>query len=185
LDKYLNESILIQACIKGDINAQKSLYQQYAPKMFGVCLRYCKQKENAEDMLQEAMYKVFANLNQYAGNGSFEGWIRKIVVRTILMEFRKNKIDFSNLDLDHYTIADNGHFSAFEVFDKEELITALKLLSDGCRVIFNLYAIEGYSHQEIADELDVSVGTSKSQLSKARNILKKHYNKKELLNDKI
>ncbi len=185
LDKYINQEILIKACINGDINAQKSLYQKYAPKMLGVCLRYLKRKEDAEDMLQEAMFKVFTSLHQFSNQGSFEGWIRRIVVRVILMELRKNKLDFSALEIDHYTISEQASFSAFEVFEHEDLMTVLNQLPDGYRIIFNLYAIEGYSHQEIAEELGITTSTTKSQLSRARNILKKHYDKKEIINNKI
>jgi RNA polymerase sigma factor (sigma-70 family) len=185
LDKYINETILIKACINGDITAQKSLYQQFAPKMYGVCLRYCKRKEDAEDMLQEAMFKVFSNLQQYSSQGSFEGWMRKVVVRVILMELRKSKIDFSSLELDHYSLAEGSSFTAFDVFYREDLISALNTLPDGYRIIFNLYAIEGYSHQEIADQLGITTSTTKSQLSRARAVLKKIYDRKELLNNKI
>lgn len=173
---------MVKACLTNDSHAQKSLYDQFAPKMFGVCLRYCKRHEEAEDMLQEAMFKVFVDLHQFQNKGSLEGWIRKVVVRTILMEFRKKKIIFDDIDDQHILLADHGHQAIFDKFEQEAMIDLLRLLPEACRLVFNLYVMEGYSHQEIAEALQITTGTTKSQLFRARSILKKYFDQKNIVN---
>ena len=177
-----NEKQLIEACLKDDLRAQKMLYHRYARKMMGVCLRYAKSWEEAEDLLQEGFFKVFVDLKQYHGNGSFEGWIRKVIVNTALQHIRKRKeIYFSNVRIENVEEADFSYQEIFHQLEKEELLKVLKKLPEGCQVIFNLYALEGFTHKEIGEKLEISIGTSKSQLSKARTLLKESFRKLNIM----
>lgn len=166
LPSFSCETELIVACRNNNRHAQYALFQQFAGKMLHVVKRYITNTSEAEDTLMEGFVKVFKKLEQYQGGGSFEGWIRKIMVNEALMSIRKNKDRFP-VDID----------VAFDVAHPDETLMQLGLqeiedliasLPKGYRTIFNLYAIEGYSHAEIALLLDISEGTSKSQLSRAR-----------------
>lgn len=177
-----DEKQLIEACLEDDLRAQKMLYHRYARKMMGVCLRYAKSWEEAEDLLQEGFLKIFVDLKQYNGNGSFEGWMRKVIVNTALQHIRKRKqMFFSNIEIEQIEEADFSYKEVFYKFEKEELLKLLKRLPEGCQLIFNLYALEGFTHKEIGEQLNISIGTSKSQLSKARALLKKSFQKLTIL----
>ena len=177
-----SETELIEQCIKGDRKCQEMLYKQYSSKMFGICLGYMSDHDAAKEILQEGFIKIFSSLKQYKGNGSFEGWIRKIIVNTAIDHYKKHLRDNRNL-----TIEDVKSFPLeVSVPDKileKELLMLIKKLPEGARVIFNLYAVEGYNHNEIAEMLDISSGTSKSQFSRARMLLQdwigKLYNTKK------
>lgn len=172
----LNEKILIQKCLKGELLAQKELYHRFSKKMMGVCLRYVKTWEEAEDLLQEGFLMVFKDLIQYNGMGSFEGWVRKVIVNVALQHLRKKKEIFNvntRVEIDDLKDEAFGSAEILEGFDGEELLHKLQKLPEGCQVIFNLYVFEELSHKEISQKLNISVGTSKSQLSKARMLLKK------------
>jgi RNA polymerase sigma-70 factor (ECF subfamily) len=150
---------------------QDLLYHKYASKMFGVCFRYSQDKYKAEDILQESFIKVFQSLDRFRKEGSLEGWIRRIVVNTSLEEHRKNVHMYPVSDFEEAVL----EYSEEEVLSgiaADELMSMLDQLSPGYRTIFNLYAIEGYSHKEIAEMLGISEGTSKSQLARARMLLK-------------
>lgn len=168
----MNEAELIEGCISGNPRAQKQLYDTFSGKMMGVCLRYCKNQETAEDAIQEGFIKVFSKISEYNHIGSFEGWIRRIMVNTSLDLLRKNKKHAFQVDVDEleFMLTDNelvtGNMAT------EELLNILKTLPDGYRVVFNMFAIEGYSHKEIAEQLGVSENTSKSQYSRARAYLR-------------
>jgi RNA polymerase sigma-70 factor (ECF subfamily) len=140
--------------------------------MFGVCLRYEPCREKASDILQDAFVKVFKSLNHFKGEGSFEGWIRKIVVRTALDEFRKTTRLYSVADYDDYDMRD-GSPSVVSTMSANELMDMVKSLSPGYRTVFNLFAVEGFQHKEIAEMLNISEGTSKSQFARARATLQK------------
>jgi RNA polymerase sigma-70 factor (ECF subfamily) len=166
LPSFSSETELINACRNNNRHAQHALFQQFAGKMLHVVKRYITNTSEAEDTLMEGFVKVFKKLEQYQGDGSFEGWIRRIMVNEALMSIRKNKDRFP-VDID----------VAFDVAHPDETLMQLGLqeiedliasLPKGYRTIFNLYAIEGYTHAEIAHLLDISEGTSKSQLSRAR-----------------
>ncbi|MFT5915706.1 MAG: RNA polymerase sigma factor (sigma-70 family) [Bacteroidia bacterium] len=169
--KKYSEQELVEKCQKGNRNAQQQLYSQHSDKMLAICLRYVGEFE-AEDVLVNGFMKVFEKLNQFSGEGSLEGWIRRIMVNESLMHLRKNKkMQFSS-DLESAEREMSGDL-ADAPLDAEELLQLVQSLPDGYRMVFNLYAIEGFSHKEIAKKLTISEGTSKSQLSKARAMLRK------------
>lgn len=175
----MTEAQLILGCRQNDVLAQKELYNCYAPKMMGVCARYFANRHLAKDVLQEGMLKVFKNISQYNGKGSFEGWIRRVVVNTALAELRKSSIHFEITD--GIEIESNWQNNALQNLKVQDLLKMIHSLPGGFRVVFNLYAIEGYSHKEIAIQLGISEGTSKSQLSRARRQLQEMIKKEGLL----
>lgn len=169
----MTDQELVQACMRKDPKAQRALYDQFAGKMMGVCLRYAKDQSDAQDVLQEGFIKVFEKLEQYSGKGSLGGWIRMIMINTALIKIRKEK-KFSHheelSDAAEFTQADYG---VLDTLAAEEIMKLIQKLPDGYRTVFNLYAIEGYSHKEIGEMLGVSESTSKTQFFKAKNHLKK------------
>lgn len=169
LPSFSCETELIVACRNNNRHAQHALFQQFAGKMLHVVKRYITNTSEAEDTLMEGFVKVFKKLGQYQGGGSFEGWIRKIMVNEALMSIRKNKDRFPvDIDVAFDVAHPDETFMQLGLQEIEDLIASLP---KGYRTIFNLYAIEGYSHAEIALLLDISEGTSKSQLSRARTQL--------------
>ncbi len=168
----MDESALVKKCIKGDARAQRALFEKFAPKMLGVCMRYAKNTEQAEDVLQDGFVKVFTKLSNYSGNGSLEGWIRRVIVNTALDEIRRNVKFQNNVNVDDvdYKLELNSHI--VEGLAADDLMKIINDLPDGYRVVFNMFAIEGYSHKEIAMQLNISENTSKSQYSRARAYLK-------------
>ena len=163
------EEKIIQLAVDNNRSAQQKIYSQFSPKMLSVCRQYIKDIHQAEDIMITAFMKVFVNLKNFQHSGSFEGWIRRIMVNECISHIRvQKKVSF--LDEENYSEDSfNNIESQFSVEDIQYLIDGLP---DGYKMIFNLYAIEGYKHQEIADMLGISEGTSKSQLSHARKILK-------------
>ena len=173
----MDEVSLIAGCIKGNQMAQKALFDSFSPKFFALCLRYMNSKYDAEDVLQEGMVKIFTKLPEYQGKGSFEGWMRRIIVNTCLDQIRKNqklKMDVS-IDKEEYKLSMNANI--LENMSANELIEEIKKMPPGYRVVFNMFAIEGYSHQEIAEKLGVKESTSKSQYLRARAYLKERIEK--------
>jgi RNA polymerase sigma factor (sigma-70 family) len=175
---HVNEHMLIAKCIAGHRVYQEALYQKYRRKFMGICLRYSKNREEAEDMLQEGFYKIFKSLQQYKAAGSFEGWMRKIMVNTILEEVRKKNLMFSEADISN--LPDEPYNDdLWNDMNAKELVALINLLPPGYRVVFNLFAVEGYSHREIGERLGISEGTSRSQFSKARKQLQQMILKRE------
>lgn len=175
----MNEHEIIKGCLKNDRASQKALYEQHYSKMLGVCLRYAKDKDEAKDVLHEAFLKVFTNLKNFNGTGSFEGWIRRIMVNTSIDHLRKNKQNYLIVSTVYANekasnMADEVEEDELINIDKEEILKAVQELTPAYRTVFNLYVIEGFTHKEIAEMLDVSEGTSKSNLSKAKFNLKKN-----------
>lgn len=162
---------LIENCKNGDRRAQKAIYDSLAPRMSAVCLRYMGQKESAEDVLQDGFVTLFSKLDSFSGEGSFEGWARKIFVNTALMSLRKNDILKQTEDVDSAWDICSSEPTAIQNISHEELLNMIAELPDGFRTVFNMYVIEGYSHKEIADELQISEATSRSQLLRARALL--------------
>lgn len=166
------EDTLVRECRKQDSQAQREVYNRYASTMLGVCVRYIKEPEQAEDVMINGFVKVFEKIDQFKGDGSFEGWIRRIMVNDSLTYLRQNKSMYLEVDIekaDHepdYSQMDS-HLEA------EDLLQLIQELPSGYRTVFNLYAVEGFSHKEIADQLGISENTSKSQLSRARSMLQK------------
>ena len=150
---------------------QHLLYQRFAPKMFGVCLRYTARSDEAQDVLQEGFIKVFGKMGTYRGAGSFEGWMRRIFVNTAIERFRKKNHLQPITEQEEETI-ENNDLSVIEALAEKDIINLVQRLPPGYRTVFNLYVIEGYSHKEIGRMLGISEGTSKSQLSRAKTQLK-------------
>lgn len=166
------ETELIEGCKHKDAKAQKGLYDRYAGKLYALCCRYIKEKMEAEDVLITAFTKILDRIDQYKGEGSFEGWMKRVVVNESLSYLRKNKNMYLEMDIE---AADREpDFERLESnLQAEDLMKMIAALPSGYRIIFNLYAIDGYSHKEIADQLGISENTSKSQLSRARVALQK------------
>lgn len=181
----LSENQLIENCINGNRKSQKDLYDMYSAKMFAICLRYAKNQMDAEDILQEAFVKLFNNLHKFRGEGSFDGWVRRIFVNTAIEHIRRKKENTVVGEGLENSVVDK-HTSALDNLYEKDLIKTAGQLSKGYQTVFNLYAIEGFSHKEIAMQLGITESTSKSQFSRAkailRNIIKeKQPNKKNLL----
>lgn len=170
IGKY-TEDELINKCIIGDRSAQRALYNHYAPKMFAICLRYAKDYHTAEDILQDAFVKVFRNIAKFRREGSFEGWLRRIFVNTSIEYYRRQVHLYPIVDSEDKPI-DIEDEAAFDHLDEQDLLNMVNSLSPGYKTVFNLYCIEGYSHKEIGKLLGVSEGTSKSQLARAKSILR-------------
>ena len=163
---------LINDCIAGNQNALAKLYRQFAPKMFGVCLRYAKDSTEAEDNLQEGFIKVFTNLKSFRNDGSLEGWIRRIMINVSLEKIRKQHLMYPVEDV---AIYDSINYSddVIAKISADDLVKLIQELPPRYQLVFNLYVIEGMSHQKIAEEMSITQGTSKSNLARAREILKK------------
>lgn len=168
----LNEEQLIEGCKRNDVHCQKLLYEKYATKMMGVSLRYCNSKMEAEDVLQDAFIKIFNKIKTFKGEGSFEGWVRKVVVFTALKsnDKRVKKFEPSNLD---NAPEQTFNSQAISKMETDSLLKILNKLPDGYKTVFNLYAIEGYSHKEIGEMLGVTEVTSRTQYSRAKKQLVK------------
>ncbi|MDB4161691.1 sigma-70 family RNA polymerase sigma factor [Bacteroidia bacterium] len=166
----LDERELIKGCVKNDVHSQQALYEHFAPKMMGVSMRYCTSKMEAEDVLQDAFIKIFDKIKTFKGEGSFEGWIRKIVVFTALKSNDKRVSKFEPGSLEN---VQEQSFDAKAISNMEtaNLLSILQELPEGYRAVFNLYAIEGYSHKEIGKILDISDVTSRTQYSRAKQHL--------------
>lgn len=167
-----NEQELIQGCRKGDRAAQKRLYDTFSPKMYALCCRYVKASMEAEDVLVTAFTKILDKIDQYKSEGSFEGWVRRVVVNEALTWLRRNRNMYLELELEAADY-EPDYKSLSDHLEAEDLMTMINDLPSGYRIVFNLYAIDGYSHKEIADQLGISENTSKSQLSRARAYLQK------------
>ncbi len=166
-----NEKEIIEGCKKQNRKAQKMLYDRYASKFLGICMRYAKDRQEAEDTLQEAFLKIFERIDQYTFSGAFEGWMRRIIVNTAISNYRKNLKHYNHFDVDEIKEYEEDVNTADLEFTMEEMLRVIQSLSPGYRTIFNLYAIEGYSHKEIAEMLGIDVATSKSQYSRARKVI--------------
>ena len=170
---------LASLCAKGDRSAQKRLYDKLAPKMFAVCLRYMGEREAAEDILQDGFVTLFSKIESYSGEGSFEGWARKIFVNTALMSLRKNDVLKQSEDLEVAWGVSSPEASAVQNVSYKELLGLIAKLPTGFRTVFNMYVIEGYSHKEIGEALGISENTSRSQLMRARTMLQGWLKKRE------
>lgn len=163
---------LIRRCLAGNPAAQRELYEAFKVPLFRVCLRYAKDRSEAEDMLQDGFIKIFQDLKNYRGTGVFAGWMRKVMVNTALQHLRKQKKMFPSIDLqevhDQFETDEDIHSD----LNAKALTQLVQQLPAGYRAVFNLYVIEGYSHQEIAQQLGITTSTSKSQLFKAKASLR-------------
>lgn len=168
----MDDTTLVKECVKGNAKAQRMLFDKFSRKMLGVCLRYTKNQEEAEDVLQEGFIKTFSKLSDFSHEGSLEGWIRRIMVNTALDLIRKNTKFLNDVPIDiiNYQIGINDYI--IENLNVEDLLLLIKTMPDGYKVVFNMFAIEGYSHQEIATTLGISESTSKSQFMRAKAYLR-------------
>ena len=170
----MDEEQLVKKCLEKDTLAQKQLFEFYSRRMMGVCLRYSKDSEEAQDVLQMGFVKVFEKLHMYNFKGSLESWIRKIIVNTALDNIRKNKKFMNDVEMDKVDYQLHNHNeNALDSLSAQDLLKVIQEMPPGFRTVFNMFAIEGYSHKEIAEELNISVNTSKSQYSRARAHLQK------------
>jgi len=165
-----DEYELIRGCINQDARCQRMLFDKYAGRMMSVCLRYANDTMEAEDMIQDAFIKVFQYIGQFKFEGAFEGWIRRIVVNTAIRHLEKKKLHFKDID-DNSQNTPKIEAQAYNHLGEEDLLKLINQLPDGYRLVFNLNVVEGYSHEEIAEMLNIQAGTSRSQLVKARKML--------------
>ncbi len=166
------DSDLIKGCISGIRKHQENLYQIFSSKMYAVCLRYCNNSDDAQDVLQDGFVKVFKNLEKFRFEGSFEGWVRRIFVNTAIEHYRKksNLISITeSVELSH----EDDNWTGLDRLAEKDILNIIKKLSPGYRTVFNMYVIEGYTHKEIAELLNINEGTSKSQLARAKSLLQK------------
>ena len=170
---------LLSLCKKGDRRAQKKLYDSLAPKMFALCIRYMGDREAAADVLQDGFVTLFSKLGTFSGDGSFEGWARRIFVNTALMSLRKNDILRNTTDLEDAAPVASEASSALDDIGYKELMAMVASLPTGFRTVFNMYVIEGFSHKDIADALGISEATSRSQLLRGRTMLQEMIRKRK------
>lgn len=166
----MNEQKLIRGCLRGCARCQRLLYERYASKMYAVCLRYARTPSDAADILQEGFIKVFTKLEQFQFQGSFEGWIRRIIINTALRMYQRQRFEFESSGWERLPEAPIEP-DAIDQLSETELLQLVSRLPDGYRMVFNLVAIEGYSHAEVAEMLGIQESTSRSQLTKARRWL--------------
>jgi RNA polymerase sigma factor (sigma-70 family) len=167
----LSEKELIEGCANGNRAAQKALYERYCRKMMVTCQRYAKSTQEAEDILQEGFVKVFANIKTFRGEAQIGTWITRIMINTALNAQRQKLYLLPMVDVSEVTIKENEEIS-LSSFHLAELIAIVQSLPDGCRIVFNLFAIEGYNHREIGEMVGISEGTSKSQYNRAKSLLR-------------
>ena len=174
----MDDNTLVKECLNENSKAQKALFDKFAPKMLSVCLRYMKNTEQAEDALQDGFIKVFRYLKSYENTGALEGWIRRIIVNTCLDELKKNKKLLLNVSVEEVEYKLESNDFVKEQMMADDLLKLIQSMPEGYRVIFNMFAIEGYAHQEIATKLGISESTSKSQYLRARGYLRERIEKK-------
>lgn len=166
-----NEKEIIEGCKKQNRKAQKMLYDRFSSKFLGVCMRYAKDKLEAEDILMEGFLKIYERIDQYNFSGSFEGWMRRIIVNTAISNYRKNLKHYNHSNIEDIYEYEQDISNSDVEFSMEEMLLVIQSLSPGYRMVFNLYAIEGYPHKEIAEMLGIDIATSKSQYSRAKKIV--------------
>jgi RNA polymerase sigma factor (sigma-70 family) len=169
----MSDQQLIDGCARHERKAQKMLYEKYSRLLMGVCMRYASDKAEAEDILQDSFLKIFFRIKDFTGTGSFVGWLRKIVVNTAITNYHANLKYRYHVDIEDYISVETG-VSGFDedFFTADELIRVLNELPKGYRMVFNLYAVEGYKHKEIAEMMGIDTNTSKSQYSRAKAVIR-------------
>src|SRR5215213_3853098 len=177
----MTEDAILQGCIKNNAAAQKALYQKYSSKMLVVCYRYAHSREDAEDMLQESFIKVFSQIHTFENRGALEGWIRRIIVHTCINNLKKNKRFNESVDLIHATSIQVREESIPSIIQAKEVVECIRMLPIGYRTVLNLYAIEGFTHKEIAIMLDIEESTSRSQYTRAKAMLEDVLVRKNIL----
>ena len=175
----MEERQLIKECVRGESYAWKIMYELHAPAMMSVCLRYIANRETAQDLLQEGFVRLFTKIHTYSGAGSFKGWMRRIFVTTALEHLRRNNVLRYSIDVEVADdVLDDVEVSIFEHLTADDLLTCVTILPDMYRIVFNMHAIEGYTHVEIAKKLGINENTSRTYYAKARRLLQKTVMKK-------
>src|SRR3954464_2505468 len=177
----MTEEAILQGCIKNNAAAQKALYEKYSAKMLVVCYRYAHNREDAEDMLQEGLIKVFSQIHTFESRGALEGWIRRIVVHTCINNLKKNKRFNESVDIIYANSIQVREESIPSIIQAKEVVECIRLLPIGYRTVLNLYAIEGFAHKEIANMLDIEESTSRSQYTRAKSMLEDLLVRKNIL----
>lgn len=177
----MTEEAILQGCLHNQPVAQRELYNRFSPKMLAVCYRFAHNREDAEDMLQEAFIKVFSQIHTFQNKGAFEGWIRRIIVHTCINHLKKNKRFNESVDIINANSIQVREESIPSIVQAKQIVECIRLLPIGYRTVLNLYAIEGYSHKEIAEMLDVEESTSRSQYTRAKQMLEDILLKKKII----
>jgi RNA polymerase sigma factor (sigma-70 family) len=167
----VSDELLVNGFMKNDRKIQELLYRKFSRDMYNICLTYENDRDKAKDILQEGFIKVFRSIKAYDNQGSLKGWIRKIISNTAIDHWRKSSKEFDLLSIDDLSSRDQPFESPGTSFNCSDIMILVNKLPAGAKLIFNLYALEGYSHKEIAEKLNISVGTSKSQVNRARQLL--------------
>lgn len=177
----MTEEQMLAGSIKNNAAAQEALYNRFSPRMLGVCYRFAKNREDAEDMLQDGFIKVFTQLHQYRNEGALEGWIRRIVVHTCINILKKNKKFADSVDIIHANSIHVKEDMIPSIMQAKQVVECIRMLPLGYRTVLNLYAIEGYSHKEIAGMLEIEESTSRSQYTRAKAMLEDVLVKKKII----
>jgi RNA polymerase sigma factor (sigma-70 family) len=177
----MTEELMLAGCLKNNAAAQEALYSRFSPRMLGVCYRFAKNREDAEDMLQEGFIKVFTQMYQYRNEGALEGWIRRIVVHTCINNLKKNKKFADSLDIIHANSMHINQEMIPSIMQAKQVVECIRMLPIGYRTVLNLYAIEGFPHKEIAAMLDIEESTSRSQYTRAKAMLEEILVRKKII----
>ncbi len=177
----MTEELMLTGCLRNNANAQEALYNRFSPRMLGVCYRFAKNREDAEDMLQEGFIKVFMQMHQYRNEGALEGWIRRIVVHTCINVLKKNKKFSDSVDIIHANSVHVKEEMIPSIMQAKQVVECIRTLPLGYKTVLNLYAIEGYSHKEIALMLDIEESTSRSQYTRAKAMLEEILVRKKII----
>jgi RNA polymerase sigma factor (sigma-70 family) len=177
----MTEELMLAGCLKNNAAAQEALYSRFSPRMLGVCYRFAKNREDAEDMLQEGFIKVFTQMHQYRNEGALEGWIRRIVVHTCINNLKKNKKFADSLDIIHANSMHINQEMIPSIMQAKQVVECIRMLPIGYRTVLNLYAIEGFPHKEIAALLDIEESTSRSQYTRAKAMLEEILVRKKII----
>ncbi|HVZ98358.1 MAG TPA: sigma-70 family RNA polymerase sigma factor [Chitinophagaceae bacterium] len=177
----MTEELMLQGCLDNSAAAQEALYNRFSPRMLGVCYRFARNREDAEDMLQEGFIKVFSQIHQFRSQGALEGWVRKIIVHTCINVLKKNKKFTDSVDLFHADSIYLNENNIPSILQAKQVVECIRMLPVGYKTVLNLYAIEGYSHKEIASILDIEESTSRSQYTRAKAMLEALLIKKKII----
>jgi len=177
----MTEEAILSGCLHNDALAQRELYTRFSPKMLSVCYRFAHNREDAEDMVQEGIIKVFTQIHTFQSKGAFEGWVRRIMVHTCINHLKKNKKFNESVDIIHATGVHVREESVPSIVQAKQVVECIRILPLGYRTVLNLYAIEGYSHKEIAEVLDIEESTSRSQYTRAKQMLEDILVKKHII----
>ena len=177
----MTEELMLAGCLRNNAAAQEALYHRFSPRMLGVCYRFAKNREDAEDMLQEGFIKIFTQIHQYRNEGALEGWIRRIIVHTSINILKKNKKFSESVDIIHANSIYVKEDMIPSIMQAKQVVECIRMLPLGYRTVLNLYAIEGFSHREIANILDIEESTSRSQYTRAKAMLEEILIRKKII----